>query len=83
MASGRSNNTRPQRQVYSYQQPQVELQPRTNQSLAQRLAVSPQSLITERETKTAKEFISWTRNRDPMSTGWEFSQKDGLYYPVK
>ncbi|BAY14168.1 hypothetical protein [Calothrix sp. NIES-2098] len=71
------------RQAYSYHQPQVELQPRTNENLAARLAVSPQSLIAERETKTAQEFINWTRNRDPMSTGWKFSQKDGLYHPVK
>ncbi|MBD2341844.1 hypothetical protein H6G64_33465 [Calothrix sp. FACHB-156] len=83
MASGRYNNNRPQRQVYSHQQPQVELQPRTTEKLASRLAVSPQSLIAEREKLTPKEFISWTRNRDPMSTGWEFSQKDKLYHPVK
>ncbi|QIR41739.1 hypothetical protein HCG51_34190 (plasmid) [Tolypothrix sp. PCC 7910] len=85
ITSGRynSNNTRPRRQVYSHQQPQVELQPRNNESLAQRLAVSPQSLIAEREKLTPKEFISWSRNRDPMSTGWEFSQKDKLYHPVK
>ncbi|MBD2358933.1 hypothetical protein H6G41_30775 [Tolypothrix sp. FACHB-123] len=78
-----SNNTRPQRQAYSYQQPQVELQPRTNENLSSRLAVSPQSLIAERETKNAKEFISWTRNRDPMSTGWEWNPLTKLYHPVK
>ena len=82
-ASGNYNNTRPRRQAYSYQQPQVELQPRTNVSLAQRLALTSQSLISEREKLTPKEFISYTRSRDPMSTGWEFSQKDGLYHPVK
>lgn len=67
LQAGRYNNTRPQRQTYSYQNYQVELQPRTNESLAQRLAVSPQSLIAEREKLSVKEFISWSRNRDPMS----------------
>ncbi|MBD2357627.1 hypothetical protein H6G41_23940 [Tolypothrix sp. FACHB-123] len=83
VASGRYNNTRPQRQVYSHQQPQVELQPRNNESLAQRLAVSPQSLIAERKKLSTKEFISWSRNRDPMSTGWEWNAKTERYHPVK
>jgi len=78
-----SNNTRPQRQAYSYQQTQVELQPRTNESLAQRLAVSPQSLIAEREKLSVKEFISWSRNRDPMSVGWEWNDQTKLYHPLK
>lgn len=82
IASGRHNN-KPRRQAYSYQQPQIELQPRNNESLAQRLAVSHQSLITEKENKSVKEFISWSRNRDPMSVGWEWNVKDGLYHPVK
>lgn len=82
IASGRIN-TKQRRPVYAHQQPQVELQPRTNISLAQRLGVSSQTLITERDSKSPKEFISYTRRRDPMSTGWEFSPKDGLYYPIK
>ena len=73
---------RPRRQPYPYQQPQVELQPRTNESLATRLAVTTQSLITEREKLTTKEFISWSRNRDPMTVGWQWNAKDGLYHPV-
>jgi hypothetical protein len=83
MASGRYSNTRPRRQAHPYQQPQVELLPRTNESLAPRLGVTPQSLITERENKSAKEFISWTRNRDPRGIGWEWNAKDGLYHPIK
>ncbi|WP_414529371.1 hypothetical protein [Nodularia chucula] len=83
MARGNYNNSRPRRQVYSHQQPLVELQPRTNTSLAQRLALTSQSLIAEREKLSNKEFISYTRNRDPMSTGWEYHPNDGLYHPVK
>ncbi|WP_414541711.1 hypothetical protein [Nostoc sp. CCY0012] len=83
IASGRSTNTRPRRQVYSHQQPQVELQPRTNTSLAQRLGVTSQSLITEREKLSTKEFFSYTRHRDPMSTGWKWNANTGLYDPVK
>ncbi|MEH2391964.1 MAG: hypothetical protein V7K21_10010 [Nostoc sp.] len=83
MASGRYSNTRPRRQAHPYQQTQVELQPRTNESLAQRLAVSPQSLIVEREKLSVKEFISWSRNRDPMSVGWGWDARTELYHPVK
>jgi hypothetical protein len=83
IASGRYSNNKPRRQTYSYQKPQVELLPRTNESLAQRLGVTPQSLIAEREKLTSKEFLSYTLHRDPMSTAWEFSQKDSLYHPVK
>ncbi|BAY19985.1 hypothetical protein NIES21_58550 (plasmid) [Anabaenopsis circularis NIES-21] len=83
IASGRYNNTRPRRQAHPYHQPQVELQPRTNESLAQRLAVSPQSLIVETEKLSPKEFISWSRNRDPMSVGWEWDARTELYHPVK
>ncbi|AUT04622.1 hypothetical protein CLI64_29735 (plasmid) [Nostoc sp. CENA543] len=83
MTSGRYSNNRPRRQVYSHQQPQVQLLPRTNESLAQRLGVTPQSLIVETEKLSPKEFIIWSRNRDPMSTAWEYHPNDGLYHPVK
>ncbi|MDZ8226740.1 hypothetical protein [Nostoc sp. ChiVER01] len=83
IASGRLGNNKPRRQVHPYQQTQVELQPRTNESLAPRLGVSPQSLIAERENKSAKEFLSWSRNRDPMSVGWEWNALDELYHPLR
>jgi hypothetical protein len=82
-ASGRLGNNKGRRQTYPYQQTQVELQPRTNESLAPRLGVSPQSLIAEREKLSTKEFLSWSRNRDPMSVGWEWNTSDGLYHPHK
>ncbi|PHM07599.1 hypothetical protein [Nostoc sp. 'Peltigera malacea cyanobiont' DB3992] len=71
------------RQAHPYQQPQVELQALPPENLAPRLGLSPSSLTTERENKSDKEFLSWTRNRDPRGIGWEFHKKDGLYHPVK
>jgi hypothetical protein len=83
MASGRYNNTRPRKQAHPYQQPQVELLALPPENLAPRLGLSPSSLAPEREKLTTKEFISWTRNRDPRGIGWEWNAKDGLYHPVK
>jgi hypothetical protein len=84
IASGRLSNSKGRRQTaYPYQQTQVELQPRTNESLAPRLGVTPQSLIAEREKLSTKEFLSWSRNRDPMSTAWEWNTGDELYHPLK
>ncbi|WP_071192208.1 hypothetical protein [Trichormus sp. NMC-1] len=85
IASGKygGGNSRPRRSgyPYQYQQQPVEIKEFAPENLAQRLGVTPQSLITERETKTEQEFISWSRNRDPSSLGWKF--QDGLYYPVR
>ena len=71
------------RQAYPYQQPQVELLALPAQNLAPRLGLTPSSLATERENKSDKEFLRWTRNRDPRGIGWEWNAKDGLYHPVK
>lgn len=83
MASGRYSNTRPRRQANPYQLSPVELLALPDENLAPRLGLSPSSLATEREKLTTKEFISWTRNRDPRGIGWEWNAKDGLYHPVK
>jgi hypothetical protein len=82
-ASGRLGNNKPRSKAYPYQQTQVELQPRTNESLAPRLGITPQGLVAERENKSAKEFLSWSRNRDPMSTAWEWDAESGLYNPIR
>jgi len=71
------------RQANPYQQTQVELLALPPENLAPRLGLTPSSLTTEKEKLTPKEFISWTRNRDPRGLGWEFHKKDGLYHPVK
>ncbi len=84
ISSNRYNSqARPRKQAHPYQQPQVELLPRTNESLAPRLGVTPQSLIVETEKLSPKEFISWSRHRDPMSVGWEWDARTELYHPVK
>jgi hypothetical protein len=46
------------------------------------LGLNPATLLAEREKLTTKEFISYTRNRDPRSFGWEY-RSDGLYYPIQ
>jgi len=87
LASGKygGGNSKPRRSgyPYQYQQQPVEIKEFAPENLAQRLGVTPQSLITEWETKTEQEFISWSRNRDPSSLGWKFQVSDGLYYPIK
>ena len=84
ISSNRYNSQPKQRrQANPYQQPQVELLALPPENLAPRLGLSPSSLAPEREKLTTKEFISWTRNRDPRGIGWEWNAKDGLYHPVK
>ena len=87
IASGKygGGNSRPRRSgyPYQYQQQAVEIKEFAPENLAQRLGVTQQSLITERESKSEQEFISWSRNRDPSSLGWKFQISDGLYYPVR
>ena len=84
ISSNRYNSQPKQRrQANPYQQPQVELQALPDENLAPRLGLTPSSLATERENKSSKEFISWTRNRDPRGIGWEWNAKDRLYHPIK
>jgi hypothetical protein len=84
ISSNRYNSQPKQRkQANPYQQTQVELLASPTENLAPRLGLTPSSLATERENKSNKEFISWTRNRDPRGIGWEWNAKDGLYHPVK
>ncbi len=82
-ADGRYSNTKPRRQAHPYQQPQVELLALPAENLAPRLGLTPSALVSEKEKLSPKEFISWTRNRDPRGLGWEFHKKDELYHPVK
>ncbi|MEH1873053.1 hypothetical protein [Nostoc sp.] len=78
-----NSQARPRKQAHPYQQPQVELLALPAQNLAPRLGLTPSSLATERENKSDKEFISWTRNRDPRGIVGEWNAKDRLYHPIK
>lgn len=78
-----SQNSRSRSNSYNpFQQPTVELGAFPHENLAQRLGLNPATLSAEREKLSTKEFISYTRNRDPRSFGWEWNDKDGLYHPV-
>ncbi len=61
---------------------QVEIQSYTQENLASRLGIDAATLTRERENKSASEFESWSRNRDPSSLGWRWSD-DGLYNPIR
>ncbi|MEH2408057.1 hypothetical protein [Nostoc sp.] len=84
ISSNRYNSQPKQRrQANPYQQTQVELLALPPENLAPRLGLTPSSLTAEKEKLSPKEFLSWTRNRDPRSIGWEYHCNDRLYHPVK
>ncbi|MBW4558097.1 MAG: hypothetical protein KME59_19615 [Trichormus sp. ATA11-4-KO1] len=83
IASGRySGNSKPRKQSYPYQQQSVELQAMPLENLAPRLGLTPSYLADQKDKLSTKEFISWSRNRDPRSIGWQFSPQNALYHPV-
>ncbi|MBD2358588.1 hypothetical protein H6G41_28940 [Tolypothrix sp. FACHB-123] len=80
--SGRSYSSS-KRKSNNYHPPQLELQPLPAQNLASRLGLTASYLVDHFEKLSTKDFISWTRNRDPRSIGWEFHPEDGLYHPIQ
>ncbi|RCJ36686.1 hypothetical protein A6770_40555 [Nostoc minutum NIES-26] len=83
IASGRyANNSKPRRQAYPYQQSYVELQALATENLASRLGLTASYLASEKQRLSEKDFVNWSRNRDPRSIGWRFDPEDGLYHPV-
>lgn len=67
----------------SYNQGQpVKFQPITEESLASRLGVTPETIRKERESQPAPLFLAWSKRKDTSGIGWEFNQKTGLYHPV-
>ncbi len=77
----RSSQNSYRKSSYPHHQPTVELEPWTAENLAKRLGLTVATLENEWEKLTTKEFISYTRNRDPRSFGWEY-RSDGFYHPV-
>ncbi|BAY66741.1 hypothetical protein NIES22_68850 (plasmid) [Calothrix brevissima NIES-22] len=80
--SGRSYPSS-KRKSNNYHPPQLELQALPAQNLASRLGLTASYLVDHFEKLSTKDFISWTRNRDPRSIGWEFHPEDGLYHPIQ
>jgi chromosome segregation ATPase len=67
----------------SYNQGQpVKFQPITEESLASRLGVTPESLRKERESQPAPLFFAWSKRKDTSGIGWEFNAHTGLYHPI-
>lgn len=65
-----------------FHQRTVELEPFPHENLAQRLGLTPATLLADREKLTTQEFISYTRHRDPRLFGWKWNEQNKLYYPV-
>ncbi|MEA5574180.1 hypothetical protein [Calothrix sp. UHCC 0171] len=77
-----SQNSRNRSNSYNpHHQPTVELEAFPAENLAKRLGLTAATLESEREKLTTAEFISYTRNRDPRSFGWEY-RSDGFYHPI-
>jgi hypothetical protein len=79
--TGNKGSYNKSRSYYPHHQPTVELEAFPAENLAKRLGLTTAALESEREKLTTAEFISYTRNRDPRSFGWEY-RADGLYHPV-
>jgi uncharacterized coiled-coil protein SlyX len=81
--TAKSNNKPRRSNSYNpHHQPTVELEAFPAENLAKRLGLTAATLESEREKLTTKEFISYTRNRDPRSLGWEY-RADGFYHPIE
>ncbi|BDA76503.1 hypothetical protein CAL7716_106690 (plasmid) [Calothrix sp. PCC 7716] len=70
----------------SYSQPlnsqPIKIEPHDEKKLAFRLSTTVATLTEKRTTLSAKEFESWTRDKDSVKRGWRFDEKDGLYHEV-
>jgi hypothetical protein len=85
LQSNINNQPRRSKSYYgnSYNQGQpVKFQPITEESLASRLGVTPESLRKERESQPAPLFFAWSKRKDTSGIGWEFNQKTNLYHPA-
>ncbi|ACC84941.1 hypothetical protein [Nostoc punctiforme] len=58
------------------------MQPLTEEGLAKRLGVSPESVRKERINLPAPLFVAWCKAKDRAGLGWEFNENTGLYQPA-
>jgi hypothetical protein len=65
-----------------YQGQPVKLQPTTEESLASRLGVSPETIRKEKDSQPPPLFLAWSKRKDTSGIGWEFNEKTGLYHPA-
>lgn len=79
----KGNNQRRSNSYNLHHQPTLELGSFTHENLAKRLGLDTKTLLKERQNLTPKEFISYTKSRDPRPYGWEWKETEGLYYPVQ
>ncbi|OKH52850.1 hypothetical protein NIES2101_13450 [Calothrix sp. HK-06] len=79
----KGNNQRRSSSYNPHHQPTLELGPFTHENLAKRLGLDAKTLLKERKNLTTKEFISYTRSRDPRPVGWEWKEAQQVYHPVQ
>ncbi|BBD70303.1 hypothetical protein NIES4072_66690 [Nostoc commune NIES-4072] len=58
------------------------MQPLTEEGLAKRLGVSPESVRKERINLPPPLFVAWCKGKDRAGLGWEFNENTGLYQPA-
>ena len=66
----------------SFQGHTPRMQPLTEEGLASRLGVSPESVRKERINLPAPLFVAWCKGKDRAGLGWEFNGNTGLYQPA-
>ncbi|AUB43431.1 ABC-type putative transport system involved in gliding motility, auxiliary component (plasmid) [Nostoc flagelliforme CCNUN1] len=66
----------------SFQGHTPRMQPLTEEGLANRLGVSPESVRKERINLPAPLFVAWCKGKDRAGKVWEFNGNTGLYQPA-
>ncbi|MDJ0799655.1 MAG: hypothetical protein QNJ51_23050 [Calothrix sp. MO_167.B12] len=68
---------------YQYNTQPPQLEPLDENKLAMRLSTNVSTLQERHSTMGKEEFEKWCSERDPSKRKWRYSEKDGLYHPVK
>jgi hypothetical protein len=59
----------------------IKIEPLNNSDLAKHLKVDASNL-RKQMMKGKEKFLAYSSSKDPNKIGWEYSEKDKLYYPV-